>query len=80
MRKQKRTRITSNKEKYAKKNVDKNLHCLSIKQIYNNNLEPVCYINKKITPTCGYCGSDKSGENISNCEKQCRRTYIPHTK
>ena len=56
MRKQKRLRITSNKEKFAKKNVDKNLHCFSIKQIRNNNLDPVCHINKKITPTCAFCG------------------------
>ena len=72
MRKQKRMRITSNKEKYAKKNMGKNHHCLSIKQIRNNNLNPVCYINKKITSTCGFCGSNKSGENISNCEKQSK--------
>ena len=63
-------RITSNKEKYLKQNGHKNLQCVvtPAKMRNNDNILP-CYINRKNITSCGFCGSNDVGENISNCTK-----------
>jgi len=72
MRKQKRMRITSNKEKYTKKNAKGHPQCFKIGKALNEGFDPLCIINKKMISSCGFCGSNKSGENISNCEKRIK--------
>jgi len=50
LRKQKRIRITSYKEKLTKRNVNKNLQCLPTQEPIHENITPICYINKKKFP------------------------------
>ena len=66
-------RITSNKEKYLRRNGNKNLQCIvtPAKKRNDDKILP-CYINKQNTTSCGFCGSNDTGENISNCNKQTK--------
>ena len=72
LRKQKIMRITSNREKFSKKNRQKSVECIKTSHILNNGTDSSYFINRKITSSCGFCGSNQSGENISNCEKRMR--------
>ena len=63
-------RIISNKEKFGKKSAARNVQCTSIQTNTADDENPPCYMNKKITLSCGFCGSNEGGENISNCKKR----------
>ena len=70
LRKQKRMRITSNREKFSKRNRNKPIRCIETPQVIDNKIPSPFFINKKKISSCGFCGSNRSGENISNCEKR----------
>ena len=69
-KRQKRMRIISNKEKFGKKSAERNVQCTLIQTNTTDDENPPCYMNKKITLSCGFCGSNEGGENISNCKKR----------
>lgn len=79
-RKQKRMRIISNKEKFARKTLNRNVQCNIIQGNTIDNDTTPCIINKKIALSCGFCGSNEGGENISNCRKRdnYRRLYYEY--
>ena len=73
LRKQKRLRITSNKEKYLKRNGKRNLECVLMPDVQiNHNQAAPCFVNRKSVSSCGFCGSNTIGENISNCNKRSK--------
>ena len=70
-------RITSHREKFIKKNGNRNIQCIITTENENERFNSPCFINKKNVPSCSFCGSTQSGENISNCSKnlQYQREY-----
>ena len=73
LRKQKRMRITSNKEKDLKQNGNRNIQYILNPKIgiSDDNLLP-CFIDKNNISSCDFCGSNETGENISNCSKRIK--------
>ena len=47
LRKQKRMRITSNREKLFKRNRNRNIECMETSQIGKNAIQLPCFVNKK---------------------------------
>ena len=80
LRKQKRLRITSNREKFLRKNKNNTIQCIETSEIINDGMHSSLFINKKHASSCGFCGSNQSGENISNCAKRMkyRREYCEY--
>ena len=77
LRKQKRMRITSNREKRYKRNINKPIECVETPEICHKGKTASYFINRKSLTSCGFCGSNETGENISNCQKrmQYQRKY-----
>ena len=69
-------RITSNREKFLKRNGNRNIQCIITPENENDRIYSPCFINKQIVPSCSFCGSTQSGENISNCIKRMQYERI----
>ena len=54
--------------------------CSNYTKIQNGDTNLPCYVNKKNITSCGFCGSNEVGENISNCMKRTkyRREYCEY--
>ena len=54
LRKQKRMRITSTREKILRKNRDKTIQCIETSAIVNDGMHSSFFINKKNVLSCGF--------------------------
>ena len=63
-----------------KRNGKGNLQCVVSLKVGNDDNELPYFVNKKIISSCGFCGSNQSGENISNYNKrtQYRKEYCEY--
>ena len=57
-------------KKFQKRSDNRNLQYIISPEDQKGNIASLCYVYKKMVPSCGFCGSTQSGENTSNCVKR----------